>query len=79
MWMGNLFAAMDSHPKLSTINYLDFHTFLRCASYLNDDISQWQPHTVPTDIAPDILPPSITDFLAAVVGLSPVLFSEPNA
>ncbi|KIK35919.1 hypothetical protein CY34DRAFT_95289 [Suillus luteus UH-Slu-Lm8-n1] len=44
--------------------FLDLMAFLRCASLLKDDILQPQPHTISVLIAPEILPPSINEFLA---------------
>ncbi|KAG1724048.1 uncharacterized protein EDB91DRAFT_1087613 [Suillus paluster] len=60
----SLFAAMQQHHQLATMPFLDLTTFLRCTSLLKDDILQSQPHTVSVLIAPDVLPPSVNEFLA---------------
>ncbi|KIK91955.1 hypothetical protein PAXRUDRAFT_148350 [Paxillus rubicundulus Ve08.2h10] len=61
---------MQYHPKLTTMTYLNLHTFICCASHLKDDILQPQPHTVSVVIASAVLPPSITGFLAIIAGIS---------
>ncbi|KAG2152954.1 hypothetical protein DEU56DRAFT_850012, partial [Suillus clintonianus] len=60
----SLFSAMQQHDQLAIMPFLDLTTFLRCASLLKDDILQSQPHTVSVLIAPDVLPPSVNEFLA---------------
>ncbi|KAG2117880.1 uncharacterized protein F5147DRAFT_566783 [Suillus discolor] len=62
---------MQQHSELITMSYIDLGQFLRCASLLKDDIIQPQPYTVSITAAPDILPPSITNFLSDVVAISP--------
>ncbi|KIJ05355.1 hypothetical protein PAXINDRAFT_21371 [Paxillus involutus ATCC 200175] len=62
----HVFSAMQHHPELATMTYLNLHTFIRCASHLKDDILQPQPHTVFVIVAPAVLPLSITGILASV-------------
>ncbi|KAG1850679.1 hypothetical protein F4604DRAFT_1661024 [Suillus subluteus] len=71
MDVGSLFSAMRQHHELAAMSYIDLSRFLRYASLLKDDIIQPQPHTVSIMAAPDILPPSITNFLSDAVAISP--------
>jgi hypothetical protein len=64
MDISSVFAAMQQHEQLVAMPFLDLMAFLRCASLLKDDILQPQPHTISVLIAPEILPPSINEFLA---------------
>lgn len=64
MDISSVFAAMQQHEQLAAMPFLDLMAFLRCASLLKDDILQPQPHTISVLIAPEILPPSINEFLA---------------
>jgi hypothetical protein len=64
MDIGRISLALSHHPELVDMSYVTLTRFLHCASMLKDDILLPQPHTVPVTSAPDILPPSITEFLS---------------
>jgi hypothetical protein len=64
MDIGSVFTAMQQHEQLAAMSFLDLMAFLWCASLLKDDILQPQPRTVSVLIAPEILPPSVNEFLA---------------
>jgi hypothetical protein len=64
MDISSVFAAMQQHEQLATMPFLDLTAFLWCTSLLKDDILQPQLHTVSVLIMPDILPPSVNEFLA---------------
>lgn len=49
---------------------LDLTRFMQRTHLLKDDILQPQPHTKPVTIAPEVIPPSITTFLARSFNLS---------
>ncbi|KAG2361479.1 hypothetical protein BDR07DRAFT_1409337 [Suillus spraguei] len=70
MDVGHLFTAIKKHPILTHIAYVDFASFIQCASLLKDDILQPQPQRVPVSHAPDVLPDSVTKFLAASLNMT---------
>ena len=65
-----LFSALQQHDELAYMSLLDLTRFVRRTHLLKDDILQPQPHTVPTTMAPDVLPPAITTFLSQSFSLS---------
>ncbi|KAG2366724.1 hypothetical protein BDR07DRAFT_1479946 [Suillus spraguei] len=60
-----------THPPLPLVTPVSHITPTATAeSLLKDDIMQPQPHTISVLIVPDILPPSINEFLAERVAIS---------
>ncbi|KAF8426821.1 hypothetical protein L210DRAFT_987136 [Boletus edulis BED1] len=66
----SLLAAVEHHPAVASLPFSTLLTFLRCAHRLKDDILQPQPHSISVLCAPEVLPPSITHFLAAYLDIS---------
>ncbi|KAG2108675.1 uncharacterized protein F5147DRAFT_799464, partial [Suillus discolor] len=70
MDVGHLFNAIKKHPVLACITYVDLASFIRRASLLKDDILQPQPQRISVSHAPDVLPDSVTKFLAMSLDMS---------
>ncbi|KAG6375794.1 hypothetical protein JVT61DRAFT_2647 [Boletus reticuloceps] len=66
----SLLTAIEHHPVVASLPFSTLLTFLRCAHRLKDDILQPQPHSISVLCAPEVLPPSITCFLAAFLDIS---------
>jgi len=58
-----------AHPVLKELSLNQIFAFLRLCSLLKNDIQLAQPLAVPITSAPDILPPSVSDFIAESIGI----------
>ncbi|KAG1823236.1 hypothetical protein EV424DRAFT_1538567 [Suillus variegatus] len=70
MDVGHLFNAIKKQPSLACITYVDLASFIRHASLLKNDILQPQPQHISVSHAPDVLPDSVTMFLATSLDMS---------
>ncbi|KAG2129520.1 hypothetical protein BD769DRAFT_1356103, partial [Suillus cothurnatus] len=62
--------ALASHDLLATLSFEDVLAFTSRASALKRDIMLPQPQMTPDNVPPDILPPSICEFLQVSTGLT---------
>ncbi|KAG1908003.1 uncharacterized protein F5891DRAFT_938956 [Suillus fuscotomentosus] len=70
MDVGHLFNAIKKQPSLACITYVDLASFIRRASLLKNDILQPQPQRISVSHVPDVLPDSVTMFLATSLDMS---------
>ncbi|KAG2126135.1 hypothetical protein BD769DRAFT_1668568 [Suillus cothurnatus] len=66
----HLFNAIKKQPSLACITYVDLASFIQHASLVNNDILQPQPQRISVSHAPDVLPDSVTMFLATSLDMS---------
>jgi len=66
----HLFNAIKKQPSLACITYVDLASFIQHASLVNNDILQPQPQRISVSHAPNVLPDSVTMFLATSLDMS---------
>jgi hypothetical protein len=66
-----LLQALKDHENLQQLSLDKILTFITRASMLKRDIMQPQPLSVPIDVAPERLPPSVSQFLSNSLDLPP--------
>ena len=64
MDIGSMFSALSHHPELIYMSHTTLTRLFLCLSMLKNDILLPQPRIVSVTSAPDVLPPSITEFIS---------------